>query len=744
MIHEVTAQFAGRPIKIQTGRMAKQADASVVVTYGETVVLVAVTVTDDPITANFLPLRVDFEEKMYSVGRIPGGFFKREGKPSDDAVLVSRLIDRPIRPLLPSGLRNDVQVVATPLSVDPAHAVDVVAMIGASAAMHLSSIPFAGPFAAVRVGRIEGEFVVNPSYEQLATSDMNLIIAATSKGVMQMELEADQVLEDAAEAAIRLAEESCQPVVQAIEELREKAGKPKRDMPLWAPKPEIVALVEGPYKERIHAAVEIVDKIERYQAMRQLQADVLAEAGEGFAGCTADVDQAVEKVIKKRIIHIVLDEHRRVDGRAMDEVRPIECDAGLLPRVHGSGLFQRGETQVLTLATLGAVRDQQLVRTLEDEEYRHFMHHYNFPPFCVGEVRAMRSPGRREIGHGALVAKSLKAVLPPDEEFPYTIRLVSEVLESNGSSSMASVCASTLSLMDAGVPIKAPVAGISVGLIYESEDRFACLTDIQGLEDFCGHMDFKVAGTRTGINAIHLDMKVQGLPTSVLRCALDQARQARLSILDLIVETLPYPRTELSPHAPRMVALSIDREKIGLVIGPGGKNIRGLQDQFEVQIDVEDDGTVLIFGVDAALVEGARKQISDMTRGVEIGEVFEGRVTSTTGFGAFVELMPGREGLVHISHLAWEHIDKTEDVCKIGDMMQVKVIDVDDEGKIRLSRKELLPRPPGGGGGERSGGGGGDRGRGGPSRGGGGGRPPRAGGGDGEPGSGSYFREKKR
>ena len=754
MIHEVSTEFAGRAIKIQTGRLAKQADASVVVTYGDTVVLVAVTVTDQPISANFLPLRVDFEEKMYSVGRIPGGFFKREGKPSDDAVLVSRMIDRPIRPLLPSGLRNDVQIVATPLSVDNDNPVDVVAMIGAAAAMHLSSIPFNGPFAAARVGRLEGEFVVNPTFDQLGESDIDLVIAATVNGVMQMELESDQVPEDAIVDAIRLAEEACQPVIKMMEELRELAGKPKRDFPLWAPKPEITELANGQFKEAIHAAVEIVDKMERYTATRQIQTDILAAAGEEFKSCTADVDVAVESVMKKQIMHIALDEQRRVDGRKMDEVRPIECDAGLFPRVHGSGLFQRGETQVLTLATLGAVRDQQLVRTLNEEEYRPFMHHYNFPPFCVGEVRAMRSPGRREVGHGALVTKSLKAVLPPDAEFPYTLRLVSEVLESNGSSSMASVCASTLCLMDAGVPIKAPVAGISVGLIYESEERFACLTDIQGLEDFCGHMDFKIAGTRTGINAIHLDMKVQGLPTNVLRTALTQAKQARLQILDLITEALPYPRAELSAYAPRMVSVSIDREKIGMVIGPGGKNVRAIQETYEVQIDINDDGTVLIFGVDAEKVEGARKQIADMTRGVEIGEVFEGIVTSTTGFGAFVELMPGREGLVHISHLAWEHIDRTEDICRVGDQMQVKVIDVDDDGKIRLSRKELLPkpaglpdrpeRPSGGGGGDRGGrGGGGSRGGSG-----GGGRSPQprpSGGGEGgEPGSGAYFREKRK
>ncbi len=711
MVHSVMRDFAGCPLSIETGRLARQADAAVLVRYGDTVVLVTVGVSPEPIDADFLPLRVDFEEKMYAVGRIPGGFFKREGRPSEEATLICRKIDRPIRPLLPQGLRNDVQIIALPLSAETAHSAQLAALIGASAALHLSSVPFEGPFGAAQVGFVDGELTLNPSFEQLEESNLDLLVVATSDGIVMVELEGDSVPEDVVVEATVMAEEACQPIVEMIEELREKAGKPKGDYPIWEPRAEVVEEVRSRAYERICQATEEMDKSTRSQMFDELIVELSEALEEQYPGAERDVKAVIEEIIKQHMRSIVLDEKRRVDGRELGELRPISCDVGLLPRAHGSGLFTRGETQVATIATLGAVRDQRMVRTLEEEEYTRFMHHYNFPPFCVGETRALRGPGRREIGHGHLAQKALECLLPAEEEFAYTIRLVSEVLESNGSSSMASVCAASLSLMDAGVPIREPVAGVSVGLVYEGPERYATLTDIQGLEDHAGHMDFKVAGTRAGINALHLDMKVQGLPTEILREALVQAREARMQILDIMEEAIAAPRTELSPYAPRMEAIKIDREKIGLIIGPGGKVIRGFQDEYEVEIDVEDDGMVMIFGQDAEKVDKCRDAILEMTREIEVGEVFTARVVSTVPFGAFVELVPGREALLHISHLAWEHVDKTEDVVKVGDEVQVKVIEVDDEGKVRVSRKELLPRTGGGGG--RSGGDRGNRGGGG-------------------------------
>ncbi len=746
MIHTESIDFMGRTLTLETGRLARQAEAAVLATYGETMVLVTVTVSTDPITANFLPLRADFEEKMYAVGKIPGGFFKREGRPSEEATLICRKIDRPIRPLLPSGLRHDVQIIATALSAENQNAVDLVAMVGASAAMHLSSLPFAGPFGVVQIARLGDEMIYNPSFEQREEADLDLLVVASRAGIVMVEMEGAEVPEDVVADALERGEVACLPVVEMIERLRDKAGVPKKEYPLWAPRPEIAAYVRENAEARIEEIIQIVDKHERYLAEHDLVKHLTETLSEEFPSPHDDVMESFERIAEEKMAALILRNRRRADGRDFRQLRPLSAETGLLPRTHGSAVFTRGETQVLSTITLGATRDQRLVRTLEEEEYTRFSLHYNFPPFCVGEVRPLRAPGRREIGHGHLAQKAVERMLPPEDDFPYTIRAVCEVLESNGSSSMASVCSTSLALMDAGIKIKAPVAGIAMGLIYESDDNWAVLTDIQGLEDHAGHMDFKVAGTRAGVNALQLDMKVPGIKTEIMRAALEQAREARLQILDVMEAALPTSRDSLSKYAPRMFSLKIDPEKIGMVIGPGGKNIRRLQDTYETKIDVEDDGTVLIFGEDSEKAEACRAAIYDMTRDVEVGEIFEGKVVSTTTFGAFVELVPGRDGLVHISQLAPHRVEKTEDVVKVGDTLRVKVIEVDSEGKVRLTAKDVdsdvIPEPR-----ERSGGGGrGGRGGGGGSRGSsGGGRPPAPtpGGEDDDNRGRAYFRAKR-
>ena len=748
-MEKVTVDVAGRPLTLETGRLARQANASVLVSYGETVALVTCTASTEPLThLDMIPLRVDFEEKMYAVGRIPGGFFKREGRPSDEAVVTCRKIDRPIRPLLPSGLRNDVQVIATALSAENQDSMDIVSMIGGSAAVSLSDVPFSGPFAAAEVGHINGELVLNPSFEQFETeSDLHVLVAATKNGVVQIEMSGLSVPEPIVAEAIQMGVEACQPICQAIEELMERAGKPKADYPLWEPNDEVRAYVYEQAEKTIVEAMGIASKTERDGTLNQVAGELEAALAETHPDCTFDVRATMNEIAKKATRRSILEDRVRVDGRAMDEIRPIEIAVGMLPRVHGSGLFTRGETQVLTVATLGATRDQKLVRTLQEEEYKRFMHQYNFPPFCVGETRALRSPGRREVGHGALAAKALKRVLPGEEEFPYTIRLVSEVLESNGSSSMASVCGSTLALMDAGVPISAPVAGISVGVVYDGPDRYALLMDLQGAEDQLGSdMDFKVAGTRDGINAIHLDMKVQGLPTEVLAEALELARTGRLEILDKMADVIPYPRAELSPHAPRIYSMVVDKEKIGLVIGPGGKTIRKMEEEYDVDVDIQDDGIIFIAASTEEGATGARQMIEELTRDIEPGQELDAKIVKTTAFGAFAEVAPGKEGLIHISELAWEDVRRTEDVVKVGDEVRVKVLEPREDGKIRLSMKALLPRPPGGGR-DRRGGGGGGGGRGSsrprPPR-----REPRSAPQDtdapGTPGSNAYLREPRK
>ncbi len=730
--------------------MARQASAAVKATYGDTVVLCTAVIEDEPNpNVSFLPLRVDFEEKMYAVGRIPGGFFKREGRPGTDATLITRAIDRPIRPLLPPGLRNETQVICTPLSAENESSAEVVAMTGAAAAMHLSPAPFEGPFACAQVAWLDDALILNPSFEEREEARMELTVAAGAMGVLQVELGGDEVPEEIVLQGIRMAQAACLPICEAIEELRRQAGKPKGDYPLWEPAPEVMDTVQARAGD-IREAIQSPDKAGRKADLDRISKEI-ADQFEHLEDAGQHVAEAMYEVQKRQMRSIILEEQRRVDGRGPTEIRPLDVQAGLLPRTHGSALFTRGETQVLSTVTLGATRDQKLIRTLEEEEYHRFMHHYNFPPFCVGEARALRGASRREIGHGALVQRSLERMLPDEEQWPYTTRVVSEVLESNGSSSMASTCASSLALMDAGVPIKAQVAGISVGLLYEDEDNYTLLTDIQGLEDASGDMDFKVTGTENGVNGLHLDIKVKGLPEQVLAEGLAQAREARLQILERMNEVISAPRETLSPYAPRMIAIKIPVDKIGLVIGPGGKTIRKFETDLDVKVDVDDDGVVTIFGDDAEKVEEVRSAIHDLTRDVEVGEVFTGKVVTITDFGAFVEILPGRDGLLHISDIEHQRTNKVEDVLSLGDEVTVKVTEVEPTGKIRLSRKALLDRG-GGGGGDRSGRDRSGKRRGGkrrsgasPQDGSDGGQRPDAGdkGGDKGPASGAYFRDKK-
>lgn len=769
----VSTQFAGRELTLETGVMARQASAAVKATYGQTVILCTAVIEDEPnANVSFLPLRVDFEEKMYAVGQIPGGFFKREGRPSPEATQISRAIDRPIRPLLPDGLRNEVQVICTPLSAENDNSAEVVAMIGSAAALHLSPAPLEGPFACAQVAWVEEELILNPSFEQKEQARMELTVAAGKMGVLQVELGGEEVPEEIVLEGIRMAQEACIGVCDAIEELREKAGKPKGDYPLWAPSDEIRAAVEA-RADDIRVAIQSPDKKGRHDAIEQITEEIAAQF-EDLADASAQVGEALYQIQKREMRRFILAERRRVDGREPKEIRPLDIQVGLLPRTHGSGLFTRGETQVLATLTLGATRDQKLIRTLEEEEYHRFMHHYNFPPFCVGEARPLRGTGRREIGHGALVQRSLDRMLPDEEAWPYTTRVVSEVLESNGSSSMASCCAATLALLDGGVPLKAPVAGISVGLLYDNEDSYLLLTDIQGLEDAAGDMDFKVTGTENGVNGLHLDIKVKGLPEKVLAEGLAQAREARLQILEQMNAVISEPREVLSEYAPRMITLQVPVDKIGLVIGPGGKTIRGFEQELDVKIDVEDDGLVKVFGESAEAVEEVRAALYNLTRDVALGEIFTGKVVTITDFGAFVEVLPGRDGLLHISDIEHARTNKVEDVLSLGDEVTVKVTEVEPSGKIKLSRKALLEKTGGEGGGDEGGGdrsGGGDRG--GRDRGGRGGRGGRDRGGrdrapreeraeqpapqpqpepveepapapDEGPAAGAYFRDKKR
>jgi len=762
MLHKVEMEYAGRPLSIETGGMARQADGAVMVAYGDTMALVTACITRERAEwADFLPLRIDFEEKMYAVGRIPGGFFKREGRPTEEATRTMGIVDKSVRPLFPSGLRNDVQIVATALSADAENSPDIVCIIGASAALCLAGAPFAGPVAACEVGRADGELILNPSYAQIEEGGMRVSVIATRDGIVAVEMEGDDVPEDIVAAALELGAESVGPVVDLIAELQEKAGQPPRDTwEMWEIDAEMLEAVKASAYDELKAIIETTDKLAQRRGFEELTIRLRGEFKERFPEHVDDVRDAIEELSKKIVQSMILEEGRRPDGREMTEVRDLESRVGFLPRAHGSGLFSRGDTQVLTVATLGASRDQKLVRTLAEEKYERFMHQYNFPPYSGGEVRPLRGPSRRDIRHGLLAERSLEHMLPDEAEFPYTIRLVSEVLGSNSSSSMAAVCGSTLALMDAGVPIKTPVAGVGMGLLTDGEKN-VILSDIQYLEDACGHMDFKVAGTRDGICALQLDMKTPGLSPDILRQALAQAVDARAHILDNMLAALPEPRAELSQYAPRIFAMQVDTEKIGLVIGPGGKMIRKIEAECDCKVDIEDDGTIFVAADTAEAGDAAREMIEALTKDVEVDEIYRAKVVSTKPFGAFVELSPGKDALVHISALAWEHVENTEDVLNVGDEVEVKIIEVDrDTGRIRASRKALLPRtgPPSDGsrrgpsrGGSSRGGpprGGSSRGgssRGGSSRGGSSRDRPRRSSETGDDSSGpqAYFREKR-
>ncbi|MBI4279437.1 MAG: polyribonucleotide nucleotidyltransferase [Armatimonadetes bacterium] len=701
-LHSVEMTLAGRRLSIGTGLLAKQANGAVVVQYGDTVALVTACASEDVRPGiDFMPLTCDFEEKMYAAGKIPGGFFRREGRPGEKATLSARLMDRPLRPLFPRGFRHDIQVVATVFSADQENAPDILGIIGASAALTLSDIPWNGPIAAVRVGLINGELVCNPTMRQIeGDSALDLVVAASEDAIIMVEAGANEVPEERVLDALDFAHRHIREIIRAIRDLQAKAGRPKREFPLDLPDPEIEVAVGELAGARVGGVLHNSDKAAREEGLRALRTEVLASLAERFSEKGTQAAGAWETVVKSAVRRMILDEGVRTDGRGPRDIRAIACVAGLLPRVHGSGLFQRGQTQVLTTCTLGTGEDEQIVDDLGIVEKKRFMHHYSMPPFSVGEARPLRGPSRRDVGHGALAERAIELVIPPQEQFPYTIRLVSEVLESNGSTSMASVCGCTLALMDAGVPIKTAIGGIAMGLISGDDGRMAVLTDIQGIEDMMGDMDFKVAGSRVGITALQMDIKIGGLSRELMAQALVQAREARLFILDKMAETLPAPRPYLSPFAPRIITMEINPDKIREVIGPGGKVINKIIAETGAKIDIEQDGRVFIAAVDEEAARKAMQRISDIVREVKVGEMYLGRVSRLMNFGAFVEVLPGKEGLVHISELSDSRVGKVEDVVKVGDEILVKVKEIDNLGRINLTRRGILPKEDGEGAGE--------------------------------------------
>ena len=699
MFKSYETELAGRKLVIETGKLAGLANGNVVVKYGDTVVMVNVTASKEPKEGiDFFPLSVDFEEKMYSVGKIPGSYTKREGKPSDKAILVSRAIDRPLRPLFPKDFRNDVVVVATVLCVEQDNSPEVAAMIGASAALSISDIPFGGPTAAVNVGLVNGEIVINPTEAQTKVSDLNLTVAGTAEKVAMIEAGANEVPDDVMLEAIKKGHEEIKKVCQFIQKMKDEIGKPKFAYKSFAVDHDLYEELEKDYTEKMKTAVQEIDKDTRDNNVAALTEEIenaLAEklGEEEFEKRKQEIGEAVYKLEKKCVRDMIFYEHKRVDGRAIDEIRPLSCEVGLLPRTHGSALFTRGQTQVMSIVTLGMKSEEQELDGIDTETAKRYMHQYNFPGYSVGEAKTSRGPGRREIGHGALAEKALVPVLPPVEEFPYAIRVVSEVLSSNGSTSQASICGSTLALMDAGVPIKRPVAGISTGLVTnpENPDDYVMLTDIQGLEDFFGDMDFKVGGTEKGITAIQVDIKVDGLSYKIIEEAFARTRKARQYILDDIMKpVISEPREEISKYAPHIITTQIKVEKIKDVIGKGGETINKIIDETGVKIDIEEDGQVFIYSTDAEMGEKALDIIENIARVVEVGQIYYGTVTRTTSFGAFVDIGGGKEGLVHISKIAKEHIKNVADYVNVGDKVPVKVIEIDDQGRINLTMKDLV------------------------------------------------------
>jgi polyribonucleotide nucleotidyltransferase len=681
--------IAGRKLSIQVGKLAQQANGSAAVQYGNTIVLVTACLSPDPREGvDFVPLTVDYEERLYAAGKIPGSFIRREGRPTEEATITSRLIDRSLRPLLPKGLHHDVQVVATVLSVDQENDPDICALVGASAALTLSDIPFFGPISAMHIGYLDGNLVVNPTLPQMENSLLDLLVASNKEDVVMVEANAREISEEILIEAIKLGHEANQEVIKLAEELKQIYGKAKVEIETKGLAPDLSSQIASVLGEKLSQVLEEPEKAQRESALNSLKEETRAKLVDSFS--EDEINFAFETQFRAAVRGKILQTRRHLDGRQAKEIRPISCEVGILPRTHGSGLFARGETQVLTITTLGSTSQEQLLDGLGLEETKRFMHHYNFPPFSTGEVKRIGSAGRREIGHGALVERAIAPVLPSEEDFPYTIRLVSEVLSSHGSTSMASACASTLSLMDAGVPIKAPVAGIAMGLVTGEDRDHVVLTDIVGMEDAYGDMDFKVAGTARGLTALQLDIKLQGLDYGILAEALSQAREARLEILGKMALAISASRSELSPYAPRMYEITIDPSKIGSVIGPGGKVIRSIINETKTTIDVKNSGTVIVGSQSEEAAQKAIKMIEDLTREVEQGEVYTGKVTRLFNFGAMVEILPGKEGLVHISELANYHVPEVEDVVKVGDEIMVKVIGIDNSGRINLSRKAVF------------------------------------------------------
>ncbi|MBA9024821.1 MULTISPECIES: polyribonucleotide nucleotidyltransferase [Bacillaceae] len=688
--HTYSYEWAGRSLTVEIGQLAKQANGAVLVRYGETVVLSTATASKEPKNVDFFPLTVNYEERLYAVGKIPGGFIKREGRPSERAILASRLIDRPIRPLFADGFRNDVQVISMVMSVDQDCSSEMAAMLGSSLALSVSDIPFEGPIAGVVVGRIDGKFIVNPNVDQLAQSDINLTVAGTKDAINMVEAGANEVPEETMLEAIMFGHDEIKKLIEFQEKIVAEIGKEKMAITLYQVDAELEAEIKGLCEADLNKAVQVQEKHAREAAIKEVKDRVLLQFEEETdEDKLKQIKEILNILVKSEVRRLITEEKVRPDGRNPDEIRPLSSEIDILPRTHGSGLFTRGQTQALSICTLGALGDVQILDGLGTEESKRFMHHYNFPHFSVGETGPIRGAGRREIGHGALGERALEPVIPNDKDFPYTIRLVSEVLESNGSTSQASICASTLAMMDAGVPLKAPVAGIAMGLVKTGE-HYTILTDIQGMEDHLGDMDFKVAGTAKGVTALQMDIKIEGLSREILEEALQQAKRGRMHILDSMMSTINTPRESLSKYAPKILTMAINPDKIRDVIGPSGKHINKIIEETGVKIDIEQDGTVFIASTDEEMNQKAKKIIEDIVREVVVGEVYLGKVKRIEKFGAFVEIFNGKDGLVHISELAEERVGKVEDVVKIGDELAVKVVEIDKQGRVNLSHKAIL------------------------------------------------------
>ncbi|MED0851694.1 polyribonucleotide nucleotidyltransferase [Bacillus altitudinis] len=686
-----TIDWAGRQLTVETGQLAKQANGAVLVRYGDTAVLSSATASKEPKPLDFFPLTVNYEERLYAVGKIPGGFIKREGRPSEKAILASRLIDRPIRPLFADGFRNEVQVISIVMSVDQDCSSEMAAMFGSSLALCVSDIPFEGPIAGVTVGRVDGKLIINPNVEQLEQSDINLVVAGTKDAINMVEAGADEVPEETMLEAIMYGHQEIKRLIEFQEEIVKAVGKEKIDIPLYEVDQALAEEVKQLAEADLLKAIQVHEKHAREDAISAVKKAVVQkfEEEERDEATIKQAKDVLNKLVKNEVRRLITEEKVRPDGRGVDQIRPLSSEVGLLPRTHGSGLFTRGQTQALSICTLGALGDVQILDGLGVEESKRFMHHYNFPQFSVGETGPMRGPGRREIGHGALGERALEPVIPSEKDFPYTVRLVSEVLESNGSTSQASICASTLAMMDAGVPIKAPVAGIAMGLV-KSGEYYTVLTDIQGMEDALGDMDFKVAGTSKGVTALQMDIKIDGLSKDILEEALQQAKKGRMEILDSMLSTIPASREELSRYAPKILTMTINPDKIRDVIGPSGKQINKIIEDTGVKIDIEQDGTIFISSTEEDMNQKAKKIIEDLVREVEVGQLYLGKVKRIEKFGAFLEIFSGKDGLVHISELALERVGKVEDVVKIGDELLVKVTEIDKQGRVNLSRKAVL------------------------------------------------------